>query len=104
MADICFTATCTYLIVICKVYVKHQLFCQWPKSSGFAKSFAIPRIRCVDRTYFETRRIEAENVFPKTALCELCNTREGHNAYRSPVAKLWYLRYASFCRVNANSR
>ena len=104
MADVCFVAACTYLIVICKIYVKHQLFCQWPKSGGFAETFAIPRICCVNRTYFETGRIEAENVFAEAAEYELCDKRGEPNAYRSPVAKLWYLRYASLCRVNANSR
>lgn len=104
VADVCFSAAGTYLVVIRQIYVKDQLFSHWPKSCGFAETFAIPRICCIDRAYLEPGRVEANNVPAEATRCEHCDTRKHNYTYRSPVAKLWYLRYASFCRVNANSR
>ena len=85
MTDIGFGAAGTYFVVICQVYVEHQLFCHWPEGGGFAETLAIPRIRCVDGTYLETRRIEAKNVLPEAARREFGQGRDHEDAYRSPV-------------------
>ena len=65
MTDICFVATCSYLVVVCEIYIKNQLFCGWTKGSGFAKSFSISRVRRVHWSYFETRWIQTKNIFSK---------------------------------------
>lgn len=65
MAYISFITTRSYVIVVCKIYVEDQLFGNWTKRAGFPESLAISRVRAVDRTDFETSRIETEDILPK---------------------------------------
>ncbi len=70
VTDIGFLTTCTYLVIVGQVNVEDQLFCRWTKRCRLAKSFSIAGIRGVYRTYFKARRVQAEDVFPKSMRLE----------------------------------
>ena len=63
MADVGFVAACTDLIVIGQIEIEDKLFSYRSKCCGFAKRLAVSWIGGVNRTYFETRGIQLENLF-----------------------------------------
>ena len=60
-----------YLVVISKIYIENQLFRYRAESTGLAQALPIARVCTVDGADFETRGVEAEDVFAEATGCEL---------------------------------
>ena len=64
MTNVGFVATRPYLIVIRKINIENEFFCKGTEGGGFTEGFPVSWVGSIGRSDFETRRIEAYDVFP----------------------------------------